>query len=124
MTTLTEAIARLSTIESLAGTRPAVESLAEIRSLALEFSAAATKTNAILYSGLLDATTPAYEVAGKLATQLDLAIIDKTPRGELPKLEDFGKTVERVSVEHQIRCCRQFFYLERQWFFVWRRVLP
>jgi hypothetical protein len=69
MTTLTEAIARLSNAQSLA----------EIKTLALEFSAAATKTNAILYSGMLDATTPAYEVAGRLAAQLDLAIITDTP---------------------------------------------
>ena len=84
MTTISDALARLSNIQSqaLAGTKSTAAALAEMSALAMEFSAVATKTNAILYSGMLDATTPAYEVAGKLAAQLDLAIIDKTPRGQ------------------------------------------
>jgi Ca2+-binding RTX toxin-like protein len=72
-----------------------VQSLQELKLLVQQFSAAATKQNAILYSGIVDGTHSSL-VANDIAQQLDLAIIDKTPRGQFLLSAEFESTVERL----------------------------
>src|ERR1051326_8777829 len=71
----------MTTVAEALGQVDSINNLADLRALALELSAAADKPNAILYSGPL-ADTQAYRVAPEIAEQLDLAIIDNTPRGQ------------------------------------------
>lgn len=88
MTTLPEAFSQLDSVGTLA----------ELKSLAFELSAEVYKPNAVLYSGILEGGVETFRLANKSAEPLNVAVQDKTARGQFLLSEEFSEALDRIVI--------------------------